>query len=133
MSFACSSARTIRRATSCVLLRFSPIITIGIVCDSCLSYSRVISGTGSLSMSLLSSLVSGSSILGVYGLSLNTGDWKMLLFYYPPSFFYSLIVYINRDQLVPLELKLVTTRTYLNLLLNCTFNSSYSPYESRIP
>ena len=74
MSFACSSARTIRRATSCILLRFSPIITIGIVCDSYISCSRVISGTDSLSMSLLSSLVSGSSILGVYGLSLNTGD-----------------------------------------------------------
>ena len=50
-----------------------------IVYNSCLSYSRVISGTSSLSMSLLLSLVSGSSILGVYGLSLNTGDWKMLL------------------------------------------------------
>ena len=74
VSFACSSARTIRRATSCVLLRFSPIITIGIVCNSCLSCSRVISGTGSLSVSLLSPLVSGSSVLGVYGLSLNTGD-----------------------------------------------------------
>ena len=74
MSFTCSSARTIRRATSCVLLRFSPIITIGIVCDSCLSYSGVISRTGSLSVPLLSSLASGSSILGVYGLSLNTGD-----------------------------------------------------------
>ena len=73
MSFAYSLARTIRRATSCVLLRFSPIITIGIVCNSCLSYSGVISGTGSLSVSLLSSLVSGSSILNVYGLSLNTG------------------------------------------------------------
>ena len=79
MSFACSSARTIRKATSCVLLRFSPIITIGIVCNSYLSYSRVISKTGSLSMSLLLSLVSGSSILGVYGLSLNIGDWKILL------------------------------------------------------
>ena len=77
MSFTCSSARTIRRATSCVLLRFSPIITIGIVCNSCLSYSRVISGTGSLSMSLLSSLllgVYGLSILGIYSLSLNIGD-----------------------------------------------------------
>ena len=79
MSFTCLSARTIRRATSCVLLRFSLIITIGIVCDSYLSCSRVISGTGSLSVSLLSPLASGSSILGVYGLSLNTGDWKMLL------------------------------------------------------
>ena len=36
-------------------------------------------GTGSLSVSLLSTLVSGSSILGVYGLSLNIGDWKTLL------------------------------------------------------
>ena len=79
MSFACSSARTIRRATLCVLSRFSPIITIGIVYNSCLSCSRVMSRTGSLSMSLLSSLASGSFILGVYGLSLNTGDWKMLL------------------------------------------------------
>ena len=74
MSFTCSSARTIRRATSCILLRFSPIITIGMVCDSCLSYSRVISGTGSLSVSLSSSLASGSSILAVYGLSLNIRD-----------------------------------------------------------
>ena len=74
MSFACSSARTIRRATSCVLLRFSPIITIGVVYNSCLSYSRVISGTGSLSVSLSSSLASGSSVLAVYGLSLNIGD-----------------------------------------------------------
>ena len=68
VSFACSSARTIRGATSCVLLRFSPITTIGIVCDSCLSYSRVISGTGSLSMSLSSSLASDSFVLGVGGL-----------------------------------------------------------------
>ena len=30
-------------------------------------------------MSLLSPLASGSSMLGVYGLSSNTGDWKMLL------------------------------------------------------
>ena len=74
VSFACSSARTIRRARSCVLLRFSPIITIGVVYNSCLSCSRVISGTGSLSMSLSSSLVSGSSILAVYGLSLNIRD-----------------------------------------------------------
>ena len=79
MSFTYSSARTIRRATSCVLLRFSLIITIEIVYNSCLSCSRVISGTGSLFVSLSSSLVSGSSILGVYGLSLNIGDWKMLL------------------------------------------------------
>ena len=79
MSFTCSSARTIRRATSCVLLRFSPIITIGVVCNSRLSYSRVISGTGSLSMSLLSSLEPSSFILGVGGLLLNIGDQKMLL------------------------------------------------------
>ena len=74
MSFACSSARTIRSTTSCVILCFSPIITIGIVCNSCLSYYKVISGTGSLSVSLLSSLVSGSFILGVYGLPLNIRD-----------------------------------------------------------
>ena len=79
VSFACSSARTIRGATSCVLLRFSLIITIGIVCDSCLSYSRVISGTGSLSVSLSSSLASNSSVLGVGGLPLKAGDWKILL------------------------------------------------------
>ena len=72
--FTCSLARTIRRATSCVLLRFSPIITIGIVCNSCLSYSRVISETGSLSMSLSSSLASASFILALYGLSLNIRD-----------------------------------------------------------
>ena len=74
VSFTCSSARTIRGATSCVLLRFSLIITIVIVCNSCLSCSRVISGTGSLSISLSSSLVSGSSILGVGGLPLKAGD-----------------------------------------------------------
>ena len=56
------------------LLRSSLIITIGVVYNSCLSYSRVISGTGSLSVSLSSSLVSDSSILAVYGLSLSIGD-----------------------------------------------------------
>ena len=74
VSFACLLARTIHEATSCVLLRFSPIITIGIVYNSCLSYSRVISGTGSLSMSLSSSLASSSFILGVGGLPLKAGD-----------------------------------------------------------
>ena len=71
MSFAYSSATTIRKATSCILLRFSFIITIGIVYNSC---SRVISRTSSLFMSLSSSLVSVSFILAVYGLSLNIGD-----------------------------------------------------------
>ena len=37
VSFAYSSARTIYRATSCILLLFSLIITIGIVYNSCLS------------------------------------------------------------------------------------------------
>ena len=79
MSFTYFSARTIRRATSYILLRLSLIITIGIVYNSCLPYSRLISGTGSLSISLLSSLVSSSFILGVGGLPLKAGDWKMLL------------------------------------------------------
>ena len=74
MSFTYSSARTIRGATSCILLRFSLITTIGIVYNSCLSCSRIISGTGSLSVSLSSSLVSGSSVLGVGGLPLKVGD-----------------------------------------------------------
>ena len=74
VSFAYLSARTILRAISCILLRFSLIITIGIVYNTYLSYFKVISGTGSLSMSLLSSLVSGSFILAVDGLSLNIGD-----------------------------------------------------------
>ena len=74
VAFACSSARTLCGATSCVLLRFALITTVGIVYNSCLSYSRVISGTGLLSMSLSSSLASGSSILAVYGLSLSIGD-----------------------------------------------------------
>ena len=74
MSFAYSLARTIRKATSCILIRFSLIISIGIVYNSCPSYSKVISGTGLLFMSLSLSLVSGSSILAIYGLYLNIGD-----------------------------------------------------------
>ena len=79
VSFTYSSARTIRGATSCILLRFSLIIIIGIVYNNYLSYSRVISRTGSLFISLLSSLVSSSFILGVGGLPLKVGDQKMLL------------------------------------------------------
>ena len=74
MSFTCLLARTIRKATSCILLRFSLIITIVVVYNSCLSYSRVISGTGSLFISLSSSLRPSSYILGVGGLPLNIRD-----------------------------------------------------------
>ena len=74
MSFTYLSARTIYKATLYILLRFALIIIIIIVYNSYPSYSRVISRTGSLFISLLSSLVSSSFILGVGGLPLKVGD-----------------------------------------------------------
>ena len=74
MSFTYLSARTIYKATLYILLRFALIIIIIIVYNSYPSYSRVISRTGSLFISLLLSLVPGSFIIGVYSLSLNIGD-----------------------------------------------------------